>query len=103
MTTIRIKVPLFVEPDGDGFYVSCPALPGLHTGGDTFEEAIQNGKDAVNAYLLSLMKKGESLPVGCDIVHVRPTFGDWFKGFITKLAGTRPRRKTVFTEVSWAQ
>jgi predicted RNase H-like HicB family nuclease len=34
-----------------GFDVHCPALPGCHSQGDTFEEAIENIKDAITAYL----------------------------------------------------
>ena len=34
-----------------GFDVHCPALPGCHSQGDTFEEAIENIKDAIKTYL----------------------------------------------------
>jgi predicted RNase H-like HicB family nuclease len=34
-----------------GFDVHCPALPGCHSQGDTFEEAIENIKDAITTYL----------------------------------------------------
>jgi predicted RNase H-like HicB family nuclease len=31
--------------------VHCPALPGCHSQGDTFEEALENIKDAITTYL----------------------------------------------------
>jgi antitoxin HicB len=34
-----------------GFKISCPALPGCHSQGDTEEEAIENIKDAIRRYL----------------------------------------------------
>ena len=34
-----------------GFDARCPALPGCHSQGDTFEEAIENIKDAISTYL----------------------------------------------------
>jgi len=42
----KCKVEIFIEPDGDGFHAYCPALKGLHTCGDTEEEALENAKDA---------------------------------------------------------
>ena len=61
---IGFKIEIAVEPDDDGFHAYCPALKGLHTAGDTEEEAVQNAKDAAIAYLESLMKHGEPIPIG---------------------------------------
>ena len=41
------KVILRPDPEDGGFNVSCPALPGCHSQGDTKEEAIENIKDAI--------------------------------------------------------
>jgi predicted RNase H-like HicB family nuclease len=55
---------VLIEPnDPDGYLVTCPALPGLVTEGDTLDEAVAMAKDAVEGYLLSLMKRGEKIPV----------------------------------------
>ena len=61
---IGFKVEVVVEPDEDGFHAYCPALKGLHTCGDTKEEALENAKDAAIAYLQSSIKHGDSIPVG---------------------------------------
>jgi predicted RNase H-like HicB family nuclease len=45
------KVILRPDPEDDGFNVSCPALPGCHSQGDTEEEAIENIKDAITGCL----------------------------------------------------
>ena len=63
-TTIEFKIDIIVEPDESGFHAYCPALKGLHVGGDTKEEALQNARDAAVAYLESLIKHGEPIPVG---------------------------------------
>ncbi len=63
-TTIEFKIDIIVEPDESGFHAYCPALKGLHVGGDTKEEALQNARDAAIAYLESLIKHGEPIPVG---------------------------------------
>ncbi len=55
---------IIIEPDGDQFHAYCPALKGLHTCGTTEEEALQNAKDAAIAYLVSLVKHGDPIPIG---------------------------------------
>ena len=50
---MRFKVIL--EPSEDGGYaVHVPALKGCHTQGETVEEALENAKDAIKAYLLTI-------------------------------------------------
>lgn len=55
---------LFEPAEEGGYVVTCPALPGLVTEGDTLEEAREMAKDAIRAYLESLRKDG--LPIPCD-------------------------------------
>jgi predicted RNase H-like HicB family nuclease len=54
------------QPDG-GYHAFCPALPGCHSEGDTFEQAIDNIREAATIYLESLTAHGEALPIE-DIV-----------------------------------
>ena len=42
--------------------MTCPALPGLVTEGDTLEEARAMATDAIQGYLESLKKDGEPVP-----------------------------------------
>src|SRR5438067_4900950 len=51
---------LFEPAEEGGYTVTCPALPGLVTEGDTLEEARVMADDAIRAYLESLSK--DSLP-----------------------------------------
>ena len=54
---------ILVEPnDPDGYLVTCPALPGLVTEGDTLDEAFEMAKDAIEGYLISLIKHGDPIP-----------------------------------------
>jgi predicted RNase H-like HicB family nuclease len=62
--TLEFRVNIVVERDGQSFHVYCPALKGLHAYGDTEEEAVKNGADAAVAYLESLIKHKEPIPVG---------------------------------------
>jgi len=78
---IEFKVQVIIEPDGDGFHAYCPALKGLHIDGDTVEEVKQNATDAVHAYIDSLIKHNEPIPVGIRISskRFRPRFPTFFR------------------------
>jgi predicted RNase H-like HicB family nuclease len=65
--TIEFKIEIVIEPDESGFHAYCPALKGLHTTGETKEEALQNARDAAIAYLESLIKHNDPIPVGIII------------------------------------
>lgn len=60
----KFKVQVIIEPDGNGFHAYCPALKGLHTLGETVEETKKNAKNAVIAYIESLIDEGDPIPVG---------------------------------------
>ena len=62
--TIEFKIGIVIEPDEGGFHAYCPALKGLHTAGKTKKEALQNAKTAAIAYLESLIKHNDPIPVG---------------------------------------
>ena len=56
------------EPAAEGGYVvTCPALPGLVTEGETLEEARAMAKDAIESYLESLRKDGQPIPKDVSI------------------------------------
>ncbi len=55
-------IVVHIEHDDCGFHAFCPALFGLHVGGDTRQEVIQNAEDAVYIYLQSMIQHGEQLP-----------------------------------------
>ena len=49
---------LFEPAEEGGYVVTCPALPGLVTEGDTLEEASRMAADALRGYLESLRIDG---------------------------------------------
>jgi antitoxin HicB len=60
------KYPFRIRPlsnaDGGGFLIEYPDLPGCHSDGETPEQAIVNGRDAVRSYLASCRKHGDPIP-----------------------------------------
>ena len=53
---------LFEPAQEGGYVVTCPALPGLVTEGNTLEEARVMAKEAIVGYLESLRKDGLPIP-----------------------------------------
>jgi predicted RNase H-like HicB family nuclease len=60
MKTYRFSVVL--EMDQDGYYVFCPQLQGCYTQGETYEEALENIKDAIRLHLADRVEAGEEIP-----------------------------------------
>jgi antitoxin HicB len=53
-----------LEPAQEGGYiVTVPALPGCHTQGETFDEAITMAQECIEGFLESLVKAGRPIPV----------------------------------------
>ena len=59
MKTYRFSV--VVEKDQDGYFVFCPALQGCYTQGDTYEEAMENIKDAIRLHVEDRIEAGEEV------------------------------------------
>jgi antitoxin HicB len=58
-----MKYRVLIEQDEDGVYVAeVPALPGCISQGQTREEAVENVRDAIAAYLESLEAHGDPIP-----------------------------------------
>jgi antitoxin HicB len=49
------------EPEG-GYTVTCPALPGLVTYGETLDEARAMGRDAMDGLIEVMVEYGEAIP-----------------------------------------
>jgi antitoxin HicB len=61
---------VILTPDETGGYVvTCPALPGLVTEGDTLEEAREMAAGAIRCYLEGLQKDGEPIPTDNSIAE----------------------------------
>lgn len=66
MSKYNITVTVCVEEDDGGFYAYAPALKGLHVGGSTMDEVLQNAEDGIILYLESLVEHNEPFPEGPD-------------------------------------
>ena len=60
------------EPEG-GYAVTCPALPGLVTHGQTLPEARDMARDAMEGLIEVMLEKGEAVPES-DTAEAIPRF-----------------------------
>ena len=56
------------EPNGAGYTVTVPKLPGLVTEGDSLKEAREMAKDAIRCYLEALLKE-KALSFSKSAIH----------------------------------
>lgn len=69
------KFKVVIEPGEDGwFVVTVPGLPGCITQGKTIDEATENSKEAIEAYLESV--HNYAIPVRASQVCVREILVD---------------------------
>ena len=68
-----LKYNAVFEPcEEGGFTVTVPKLPGLVTEGDSFEEATEMARDAIQGYIFCLQEDGEKIPEPDENVFVAP-------------------------------
>ncbi len=59
------EVEFIFEPQQEGgYHVYAPELPGLHTQGETLEEATDSAREALELYVEGLREDGRSLEMG---------------------------------------
>ena len=71
---LLLSVLVITEEDGNGFHAFAPAFKGLHVGGSTQNEALENAKEAICVYIESLTMHHDPLPVGPYLKVQDPQF-----------------------------
>ena len=56
------KISIVVEKNKDGYYAYCPELQGCYSQGDTYEEAVENIRDAIKLHIEDRLAEGEEIP-----------------------------------------
>ena len=59
MSTYKFSV--VVEKDRDGYFASCPELQGCYTQGDSYEEVMENIRDAIKLHVEDRIESGEDI------------------------------------------
>ncbi len=58
----KVSYPAVFEPNGEGYSVYFPDLPGCISYGNSYEEAQKEAADALGLHLYGMEKDGESIP-----------------------------------------
>ncbi len=58
----QFTLPIVIEADADGYFVSCPALQGCYSQGETYEQAMENIRDAIRLHIEDRLSSGEEIP-----------------------------------------
>jgi len=53
---------VIIEKDRDGYFAFCPELQGCYTQGDTYEQTLENIKDAIHLHVEDRLESGEDIP-----------------------------------------
>ena len=60
----RYQFTVVVERDEDGVYIaSCPALQGCYSQAESYQEAVENLKDAIKLHIEARQSLGEPIPI----------------------------------------
>jgi predicted RNase H-like HicB family nuclease len=57
---MEFKVIVKPDPEDGGYNISCPALPGCHSQGESIEEAITNIQEAIRGCIEVLNKRARA-------------------------------------------
>jgi len=60
MTSLREVEFIFEPQDEGGYHVYAPELPGLHTQGESLDEATENAREALELYVEGLREDGRT-------------------------------------------
>lgn len=57
----KYRFSVVVEKDEDGYFAFCPELKGCYTQGETYEEGIENIKDAIRLHIADRVESKETI------------------------------------------
>jgi predicted RNase H-like HicB family nuclease len=61
------RLSVIVEKDKDGYFAFAPDLQGCYSQGDSYEEAIENIRDAIRLNIQDLLESGDSVDVSDSV------------------------------------
>lgn len=69
----QYELPVVVERDRDGYFAACPLLQGCYSQGKTYEETLENIRDAVRLHIKDRRAHGERIPSleSVSLAHIK--------------------------------
>jgi predicted RNase H-like HicB family nuclease len=73
-----MEFPIAVHKDDGSVYgVTVPDIPGVHSWGDTIDDAVRNAREAIIGHVMTLVELGEDVGFNCSTIEelvTRPEF-----------------------------
>ncbi len=63
------SISILQNEEGGGYLIEFPDLPGCVSDGDTIDEAIANGKDALSCWIETAQQHGDEIPLPYSSTH----------------------------------
>jgi len=57
------RLSTVIEKDAEGYFAFCPELQGCYSQGDSYEEVLENIRDAIRLHIEDRLESGEDVPV----------------------------------------
>lgn len=57
----KYRFSVVIEKDQDGYFAFCPELQGCYTQGESYEEVLENVRDAIRLHIEDRLACGESI------------------------------------------
>ena len=90
-------VALIHKDEGTSYGISFPDFPGCISAGDTLDQVLASGTEALNAHIALMLDDGDPIPAprGLDELRADPEFADDFDGaMVATVPAFVPGRRT---------
>ena len=97
----KIIYPAIFHKEKDSFWVEFPDLEGCQSFGDTLEITLENAKEALAGYLVTLLEQGKEIKMPSDISNIIPPSGAFTSLVDADLIKKSQAVKKTLTIPSW--
>lgn len=98
---MKVIYPAIFHHEDNAYWVEFPNLEGCQSFGDTIEETLDNAKEALAAYCVTLLEQGEKLTPPSDIEGIKVSENSFLSLVEAELITKSKSVKKTLTIPSW--
>lgn len=98
---MKLIYPAIFHKEDNAYWVEFPDLDGCQSFGDTLEETLDNAKEALAAYCVTLFEQGKKLNPACDIQSIHAEKNSFVSLVEANLTEKSKAVKKTLTIPSW--
>ncbi len=92
---MKLIYPAIFHEDADGIWAEFPDLSGCQTFGDSIAEVLNDAKEALEGYCITLLEEKKKLPAASDIKKIEPGKNAFVSLVETDLTSRFTKQKSV--------